>query len=63
MNPIVLPRTLSPGIVPLFAIVLTLGAYLFGVEVQKRLRKKQTGRRLHDQRTVPQPASHLLSAV
>jgi len=38
MNPIVLPRTLSPGIVPLFAIVLTLGAYLFGVEVQKRLR-------------------------
>ena len=38
MNPIVLPRTLSPGSVPLFAIVLTLGAYLFGVEVQKRLR-------------------------
>jgi putative effector of murein hydrolase len=38
MNPIVLPHTLSPGIIPLFAIVLTLGAYLFGVEVQKRLR-------------------------
>ena len=38
MNPITLPHTLSPGIVPLFAIVLTLGAYLFGVEVQKRLR-------------------------
>jgi predicted murein hydrolase (TIGR00659 family) len=38
MTPIPLPHTLSPGIVPLFAIVLTLGAYLFGVEVQKRLR-------------------------
>jgi putative effector of murein hydrolase len=34
-----LPHTLSPGIVPLFAIVLTLGAYLFGVEIEKRLRK------------------------
>jgi predicted murein hydrolase (TIGR00659 family) len=33
-----LPHTLSPGIVPLFAIVLTLGAYLFGVEIEKRLR-------------------------
>jgi predicted murein hydrolase (TIGR00659 family) len=29
---------LSPGIVPLFAIVLTLGTYLFGVEIEKRLR-------------------------
>jgi putative effector of murein hydrolase len=38
MTPITLPHTLSPGIVPLFAIVLTLGTYLFGVEVQKRLR-------------------------
>jgi putative effector of murein hydrolase len=38
MNLTTLPHTLSPGIVPLFAIVLTLGAYLFGVEVQKRLR-------------------------
>jgi predicted murein hydrolase (TIGR00659 family) len=38
MNWVTLPHTLSPGIVPLFAIVLTLGAYLFGVEVQKRLR-------------------------
>jgi putative effector of murein hydrolase len=37
MNWSTLPHTLSPGIVPLFAIVLTLGAYLFGVEVQKRL--------------------------
>ena len=32
-----LPHTISPGVVPLFALVLTLGAYLFGVEVQKRL--------------------------
>jgi putative effector of murein hydrolase len=38
MNLTTLPHTLSPGIVPLFAIVFTLGAYLFGVEVQKRLR-------------------------
>ena len=38
MNWMTLPHTLSPGIVPLFAIVLTLGAYLFGVEIQKRLR-------------------------
>ncbi|WP_158787084.1 LrgB family protein [Granulicella sp. L46] len=37
MNWTTLPHTLSPGIVPLFAIVLTLGAYLFGVEVQKRI--------------------------
>ena len=38
MNWMTLPHTLTPGIVPLFAIVLTLGSYLFGVEVQKRLR-------------------------
>jgi predicted murein hydrolase (TIGR00659 family) len=38
MNWTTLPHTLSPGIVPLFAIVLTLGAYLFGVELEKRLR-------------------------
>ncbi len=38
MNWMTLPHTLSPGIVPLFAIVLTLGAYLFGVEIEKRLR-------------------------
>ncbi len=38
MNWTTLPHTLSSGIVPLFAIVLTLGAYLFGVELQKRLR-------------------------
>jgi putative effector of murein hydrolase len=37
MNWTTLPHTLSPGIVPLFAIVLTLGAYLLGVEVQKRI--------------------------
>jgi len=37
MNWTTLPHTLSPGIVPLFAIVLTLGAYLFGVEIQKRI--------------------------
>jgi putative effector of murein hydrolase len=33
-----IPHVLSPGIVPLFAIVLTLGAYLLGVEIEKRLR-------------------------
>jgi predicted murein hydrolase (TIGR00659 family) len=33
-----IPYVLSPGIVPLFAIVLTLGAYLLGVEIEKRLR-------------------------
>ncbi len=33
-----LPPTISPGVVPLFALVLTLGAYLIGVNVQKRLR-------------------------
>jgi predicted murein hydrolase (TIGR00659 family) len=33
-----LPHAISPGVVPLFALALTLGAYLFGVEVQKRLR-------------------------
>lgn len=33
-----IPHTLSPGIVPLFAIVLTLGAYLLGVQIQQRLR-------------------------
>jgi predicted murein hydrolase (TIGR00659 family) len=38
MNWMTLPHSLSPGIVPLFAIVLTLGAYLLGVELQKRLR-------------------------
>jgi putative effector of murein hydrolase len=38
MNGSLLPLTISPGVVPLFALVLTLGAYLFGVEVQKRLR-------------------------
>jgi predicted murein hydrolase (TIGR00659 family) len=32
-----LPHTLSPGIIPLFAIVLTLGSYLLGVEIEKRL--------------------------
>ena len=37
MNWSTIPHTLSPGVIPLFAIVLTLGAYLFGVEVQKRL--------------------------
>lgn len=38
MNGSLLPLTISPGVVPLFALVLTLGAYLFGVEVQKRVR-------------------------
>jgi Putative effector of murein hydrolase len=38
MNGSLLSLTISPGVVPLFALVLTLGAYLFGVEVQKRLR-------------------------
>ena len=38
MNWSTIPHTLSPGVIPLFAIVLTLGAYLFGVEIQKRLR-------------------------
>ena len=38
MNWMTLPHTLSPGIVPLFAVVLTLGAYLLGVEIEKRLR-------------------------
>lgn len=38
MNGITLLHPLSPGILPLFAIVLTLGAYLLGVEIQKRLR-------------------------
>jgi putative effector of murein hydrolase len=37
VNLITFPHTLSPGIVPLFAIVLTLGAYLLGVEIQQRL--------------------------
>jgi len=38
MNWMTLPHTLSPGIVQLFAIVLTLGSYLLGVELQERLR-------------------------
>ncbi len=38
MNWVTLPHTVSPGIVPLFAIVLTLGAYLLGVEIEKLLR-------------------------
>ncbi len=38
MNGSLLPLTISPGVVPLFALVLTLGAYLLGVEVQKLVR-------------------------
>jgi putative effector of murein hydrolase len=38
MNWSLLPLTISPGVVPLFAIVLTIGAYLLGVAIQKRLR-------------------------
>jgi predicted murein hydrolase (TIGR00659 family) len=37
MSWMTLPHTLSPGIIPLFAIVLTLGSYLLGVEIEKRL--------------------------
>lgn len=38
MNWMHVPHSLSPAIVPLFCIVLTLGAYLLGIEIQKRLR-------------------------
>ena len=38
MSGLLSPRTISPGVLPLFALLLTIGAYLVAVAVQQRLR-------------------------
>ena len=36
--PLIRPLNISPGVLPLFALVITIGAYLLGIAVQRRVR-------------------------
>lgn len=38
MSPLIQHVRISPGVLPLFALVLTLGAYLLGLSLQRPLR-------------------------
>ncbi len=38
MSAMLSQRAISPGVLPLFALLLTVGAYLLGVAIQRRLR-------------------------
>ena len=38
LGPLIHATRISPGVLPLFALVLTVGAYLLGVAVQRRVR-------------------------